>query len=244
MNLTDRQLKILTAIIEEYMKDASEVGSNTLVKEYDMNVSSATIRSEMAKLMEKGYLEKSHISSGRVPTDQAFRLYISELLSEASKRGLSPEELVKLRQNIFRKRFEPQSLTQAMLKEMSRISDAASFVLKESSVQYHGVSRLMNYEELRELSVMRRVLDLLEDEGFLSQLLSKYLADDVCLIIGEEAGVDDFENCSVAFSIMPFWDDEEVYFGIIGSRRLDYSKIFSAMRNVKEIVTESLKGWF
>lgn len=243
VDLTERQIAILKAVIEEYMKNADEVGSNTLVEEYEIRCSSATIRNEMGKLMEKGYLEKSHVSSGRVPTDQAFRFYISELLTEATKKGLSPEELVKLRQNIFRERFDPQSLVRAVLREMTRISDSASFILKESSVQYHGVSRLMEYEELQELETMRRVLDLLENESFLTQLLSQYLSEDVCLIIGEESGVEDFENCSLAFSVMPFWDEENVYYGIIGSRRVDYSKVLSAMRNVKEIVTESLKGW-
>ncbi|HAM37538.1 TPA: heat-inducible transcriptional repressor HrcA, partial [Patescibacteria group bacterium] len=68
------------AIIKEFMGDAEEVGSLSLVEKYHLGVSSATIRNEMVKLMQLGLLEQTHSSSGRLPTDQALRLYVSEML--------------------------------------------------------------------------------------------------------------------------------------------------------------------
>ena len=69
------------AIIKEFMDDANEVGSLSLVEKYNLGVSSATIRNEMVKLMSLGLLEKNHISSGRLPTDQALRLYVSKIIA-------------------------------------------------------------------------------------------------------------------------------------------------------------------
>ena len=84
MDITERQNAILMAIIKEFMGDANEVGSLSLVEKYHLGVSSATIRNEMVKLMALGLLEKNHISSGRLPTDQALRLYVSKIIDRSS----------------------------------------------------------------------------------------------------------------------------------------------------------------
>ena len=75
MELTERKLKILQAIISDYVKTAEPVGSRTLSKKYDLGISPATIRNEMADLEEMGYLTHPHTSAGRVPSDMAYRLY-------------------------------------------------------------------------------------------------------------------------------------------------------------------------
>ena len=79
MSLTKRQEGILFAIIEEYAEVATPVGSVTLAKLFD--VSSATIRAEMARLEELGYIAQPHTSAGRVPTDAGYRYYVN-MISE------------------------------------------------------------------------------------------------------------------------------------------------------------------
>lgn len=78
----DRKLKILTAIIEEYISTCEPVGSKVLAIRFENAISSATIRNEMAELAEKGYLEQPHTSAGRIPTAAAYRLYVDELFKE------------------------------------------------------------------------------------------------------------------------------------------------------------------
>ena len=78
--ITKRQIQILVAIVEEYVKTNEPVGSVTLTKREDMNFSSATIRNDMATLEELGYLEKTHTSSGRVPSEKGYRLYVEEVM--------------------------------------------------------------------------------------------------------------------------------------------------------------------
>lgn len=82
--LSSRQKLILKAIIEEYVKDAQPVGSKTLTNMPYLNFSSATLRYDMAQLEELGYLEKTHTSSGRVPSEQGYRYYVEHLVTRDS----------------------------------------------------------------------------------------------------------------------------------------------------------------
>src|SRR3712207_6633236 len=81
--MTDRQKKILQAIIEQYAEVASPVGSSLLAKLF--GVSSATIRSEMAELERLGFIDQPHTSAGRVPTDQGYRFYVNNLADQEEK---------------------------------------------------------------------------------------------------------------------------------------------------------------
>lgn len=79
--LDDRKLKILYAIIDSYINTSEPIGSRTISKQYDMGVSSATVRNEMSDLEELGFLNKAYSSSGRIPSDKAYRHYVNYLLS-------------------------------------------------------------------------------------------------------------------------------------------------------------------
>jgi len=79
--LDDRKLKILYAIIDSYISTSEPIGSRTISKQYDMGVSSATVRNEMSDLEELGFLNKAYSSSGRIPSDKAYRHYVNYLLS-------------------------------------------------------------------------------------------------------------------------------------------------------------------
>lgn len=80
--LDDRKLKVLYAIINSYIISAEPIGSKTITEEYDLGVSSATVRNEMSDLEDLGYLNKPHSSAGRVPSDKAYRLYVDKLLKD------------------------------------------------------------------------------------------------------------------------------------------------------------------
>lgn len=78
--INSRKLEILKAIISDYVSTGEPVGSRTLAKKYNLGISSATIRNEMADLEEMGYLEQPHTSSGRVPSSKGYRIYVDELM--------------------------------------------------------------------------------------------------------------------------------------------------------------------
>ncbi|MBQ9197437.1 MAG: heat-inducible transcription repressor HrcA [Clostridia bacterium] len=89
MDVDDRKLRILQAIVEDYILSNTPVGSRTLSKTCGLGVSSATIRNEMADLTDMGYLVQPHVSAGRVPSAKAYRLYVTQL----RPRGMTEQEL-------------------------------------------------------------------------------------------------------------------------------------------------------
>lgn len=80
MSLDERKLKILQAIINDYIATAEPVGSRTIAKKYDLGVSSATIRNEMSDLEEMGFIIQPHASAGRIPSDLGYRLYVDNIM--------------------------------------------------------------------------------------------------------------------------------------------------------------------
>ena len=81
--LTERQKKLLLLIIRDYIESAQPVGSKRLAEHYRISLSSATIRNEMAELTELGYLRQPHTSAGRVPTEEGYRYFVSQLMNKA-----------------------------------------------------------------------------------------------------------------------------------------------------------------
>ncbi|OGC35892.1 hypothetical protein A2436_03030 [candidate division WS6 bacterium RIFOXYC1_FULL_33_9] len=228
------------AIIHEFMDSAVEVGSLVLQEKYDLGVSSATIRNEMAKLMELGLLEKSHISSGRFPTDQALRLYVSNVLGSSS---LNPLVTVEIRQGIYRDRFSKDTVINSILKIISDETESVAFVLINNIARYWGISQLFKYEELRTWEKLQRVVNILEDSDFLNSMMGRFSGSGVSLIIGEESGIKDLEECSMIFTTLPFWDTDNAHVGILGSKRMDYAKAVPALREVQSAMRNSMKGW-
>ena len=86
MDLDERKLKILQAIIRNYLETGEPVGSRTISKYTDLNLSSATIRNEMAELEELGYIVQPHTSAGRIPSDKGYRLYVDQMLAEKEEK--------------------------------------------------------------------------------------------------------------------------------------------------------------
>ena len=83
--LDERKKKILQAVIRNYLETGEPVGSRTISKYTDLNLSSATIRNEMSDLEELGYIIQPHTSAGRIPTDQAYRLYVDSMMEEKDR---------------------------------------------------------------------------------------------------------------------------------------------------------------
>jgi heat-inducible transcriptional repressor len=81
--LTERQKKLLLLIIRDYIESAQPVGSKRLAEHYHINISSATIRNEMAALTEMGYLRQPHTSAGRVPSEEGYRYFVSQMMNQA-----------------------------------------------------------------------------------------------------------------------------------------------------------------
>ena len=93
MELDDRKVTILKAIIKTYLETGEPVGSRTISKYTDIQLSSATIRNEMSDLEEMGYIVQPHTSAGRIPSDKGYRFYVDQILQEKEAEVTEVKEL-------------------------------------------------------------------------------------------------------------------------------------------------------
>ena len=117
--LDQRKKKVLQAIVEEYVNTAEPVSSSLLTKKEELKYSSATIRNEMADLEKAGYLEKTHTSSGRVPSEKGYRYYVDELLRDDN---ISLEEIKYISEKLETKVNEIEELTKLTTTTISEIT--------------------------------------------------------------------------------------------------------------------------
>ena len=94
MELDERKRKILHAIVKNYLETGEPVGSRTISKDTDLNLSSATIRNEMADLVEMGLILQPHTSAGRIPSDQGYRVYVDEMLRDKEREVENMKEML------------------------------------------------------------------------------------------------------------------------------------------------------
>ncbi len=117
MLLDDRKIKILRAIIDDYITTAEPIGSRTIAKKYELGLSSATIRNEMADLEDMGFLAQPHTSSGRIPSDKGYRIYVDQLMKT---KDLTMEEMENIGKSL-----------EAKINELSQLIRQASAVLSK-----------------------------------------------------------------------------------------------------------------
>ncbi|WP_276788899.1 heat-inducible transcriptional repressor HrcA, partial [Bacillus sp. (in: firmicutes)] len=124
--LTNRQLLILQVIINDFIQSAQPVGSRTLSKKDEITFSSATIRNEMADLEELGFIEKTHSSSGRIPSEKGYRYYVDHLLSPVK---LTKTDLDLIHSIFKEKIFELEKTVQKSAQILSDLTNYTSIVL-------------------------------------------------------------------------------------------------------------------
>ena len=128
MRLDDRKWKIFNAIIKTYLETGEPVGSRTISKYADLNLSSATIRNEMADLEEMGLIIQPHTSAGRIPSDQGYRMYVDYLIEQKDKE-------VKEMQNMM---IQKQDRMEAVLKHVVKVlANKTNYATMISAPQYH-----------------------------------------------------------------------------------------------------------
>lgn len=127
MQLDERKMKILQAIVANYLETGEPVGSRTISKFTDLNLSSATIRNEMADLEELGYIIQPHTSAGRIPTDAGYRVYVDKVMKEKE------EEKENIKQNLLERVDRVENLLKQVAKVLAYNTNYATLV---SAPQY------------------------------------------------------------------------------------------------------------
>lgn len=128
MELDERKTRILEAIIKNYLETGEPVGSRTISKYGELNVSSATIRNEMSDLEDLGYIVQPHTSSGRIPTDMGYRFYVDRLMQEKEREVTELKELM----------IEKEEKTEKVLKNVAKLlANNTNYATMITTPQYH-----------------------------------------------------------------------------------------------------------
>lgn len=159
MDLTERKLKILQAVIADFTRTAEPVGSRTISKNYELG-SPATIRNEMSDLEEMGYLTHPHTSSGRVPSEKAYRLYVNEMMK---KTELSDEQKRTITDRLYSNISELDMLVERAAHVLSEITNLTAFALTPGKEQDK-----LKYVNLLPVDDYTVVLMLVSDSGKVS----------------------------------------------------------------------------
>lgn len=215
--MTERQAKLLTAIIEQYAELATPVGSVLLAQLFD--VSPATIRAEMAKLEDMGYIEQPHTSAGRIPTDKGYRTYVNSLtLGQTETRGTRAIE-ARLNSNSNK---ADQAIRQAVetLSELTRNLGIATI---GDQLYMSGISNLFLQPEFMNGENVRGVAKLLDNlEPWLRETSPE---EPLNVFIGSENPIGRDTGVSLIISKFQSPFSDKSYIGVLGPTRQNYAKV-------------------
>lgn len=241
IDLTQRQIDILRAIIKEYTETGEPVGSEILEKKYKLGVSPATVRNEMVTLARKGYLKKAHFSSGRVPSAVGFRFYIKNLMKE---KELSTNDEVTYKNSIWDERSEAHRLLSQATKVLSERTGMLSLSATNlGDVYYSGVGNILTQPEFFDLQLSRSLFDHLDEAPYWERILDQFgkLDEEILFMLGEDDFRDPlFESCA---SVFGEFEGEKIkgIIGVVGPKRMLYETIIPQIKYFSNLLGDIIK---
>lgn len=241
-DLTDRQTKILKAVIEEYINTAEPVASELLEKKYSLGVSPATIRNEMAELTDLGFLKQPHTSAGRIPTPVGLKFYISHLMQQ---RDLSVVDEVSAKEEIWDVRHNMDKLLrQATSALAQRTKTLAVTVTDQGDVYYSGTSNILDMPEFFDIDVTRNVLSLLDQYQRLEELFfgRNWGEDPVHIVMGEDLNWPYLDPVGFVFTNFQAGSHQGSV-GVIGPCRLNYPYVIPTVKYFGNLISDMGRNW-
>lgn len=332
--MDERKKKILQAVIDEYVNTAEPVSSTALVEKYGLNYSSATVRNELAELEKSGYLDKTHTSSGRVPSEKGYRFYVDELIKEddisleemkyiqsklstkvneiedlakiatstlseithyttvavgpkvetqlieeikfvllgtrmlmvviVTDSGLVKETIIKYDEditqsqvetlnNLFNSKLKGKPLSKIdkpmeeyILSEINYsidvikpIIDQINKIVDEAETIYlEGANKAFDLPEFKSLELAKNFVNVLDEKEVMLDILDSGMAKDINVYIGDENDKEELKDFSVVTFKHSIGDKELGTIGIIGPKRMNYSKVISVMKYISKKISE------
>ncbi|HSX52867.1 MAG TPA: HTH domain-containing protein [Patescibacteria group bacterium] len=234
--LTDRQQKILQAIVEQYAEVASPVGSSLLARAFE--VSSATIRADMAELERAGFIQQPHTSAGRVPTDKGYRFYVNNLAEDKEQKtpaGHRAERALATRINAG---GAPERTIRNTVDTLVELTHNLGLATIGNQLYMSGLSNLFGQPEFingLQVQEVARLLDNLEpwlQEAAPNEALSVY--------IGGENPIGRGAGCSLIISKFRSPYSDTSYIGTLGPTRQSYRDVMSLVQRAGKTLEEVL----
>lgn len=242
INMTDRQIKLLATIIEQYAEVASPVGSVTLAKLF--NVSSATIRAEMAKLEELGLIAQPHTSAGRIPTDKGYRYYVNQLneirdeVIDTAQPKLIDRSTRAIDARVATYADRTDRAIRSAVDSLVDITHNLGLATIGDQLYMSGMGNLFSQPEFassKHVQAVARLLDNLEPwlrEAAPNEPLNVY--------IGSENPIGKASGASLIISRFRSPYSDRSYIGVLGPTRQDYAKVMRLVRHTGAMLEEVL----
>ncbi len=333
--LDERKRKILKEIVDEYIESAEPVSSAMIVEKYETDISSATVRNDMAELEKEGFLEKPHTSAGRVPSAKGYRLYVDELLKydnisieeikyiqeklenkannieELTKiatttlseithyttvsigpktstqtieeikfvllgarmlmgiivtdTGLVRETIIKFDEDIteeqvetlnyfFNNKLKGESLEKIdtsfeeyIFRELKYsikiikpiIEQMKKLIEEEEEIYLEGANKAFELPEFKSLDLAKNFVNILDTKEVMMDILNTGFAEDIKVYIGDENENNDLKDFSIVTFKHSVGEKEIGTIGIIGPKRMNYSKVISVMKYISKKLNEN-----
>jgi len=240
-DLTQRQIKLLKCITEEFIDSASPVGSETLERKYNLGISSATIRNEMAALTQLGFLKKGHLSAGRCPTSMGLKYYVRNLITP---KNMSVSEEIGVKEKVWNYRNEFEKLLKETTRELAqKTRSLAISTTDQGSIYSYGASNLLEEPEFYNIDVTKTVLSLLDNPNFWFEIVNKaglnseeVTPQTIHLLVGEDLGMEHLEPCGFVYQSYQAGPHRGIV-GVIGPARVHYQVVIPVVDYFAELIS-------
>lgn len=238
--LTERQIHILKAVIEEYIATATPVGSETLEKKYNLGVSPATIRNEMVRLTDMGYLAQPHTSAGRSPSPVAMRYYVDHLMKT---KDMSVAEEVAVKEKIWDYRQEVDKLLREATKELAeKTKTLALTATGDGDLYYAGAANILDMPEFYDYELTHRLFAALDHHNFWWEILERQ-TDPFDILLGEQFEARGLlSQCGFIYTKFST-PHVSGAIGVVGPSRLNYSTVIPLVRYMGGLIDEFASNW-
>jgi transcriptional regulator of heat shock response len=231
--ITQRQAKILAAIVKENCDTGQPVASQDLVEKYNFHISSPTIRNEMQALEKLGYISQPHTSSGRVPTDKGFRFFVNELMDRVQ---LSLKEQDSLKRELFRLQIAHAEMGRRIAKLLSEHSQQASFALFPEDMSTTGLSNILDNPALpaQDAKEIAKFFDNIDQ--YAEKMMQDYSENcKPATFIGKELKLSKKSDYSMIVSGLCLPGGKKGVIGLIGPKSMKYEKNLSLMEYISKL---------
>lgn len=233
--MDERTQDILSTVVREYIRRAEPIGSEWLAGNFDFGIASATMRQELARLDETGYLTQLHTSAGRIPTDKGYRFFVDLLLLEERHRH---ERLLRaLMQQTEALERERQDIMRVAAQWLGEHSHNLAFAGFDPLYAF-GFKQLLRQPEFGEVQYLAQALSLFENiEERIAELVDRVPADETSVFIGRENPLREARQWSMIVGQFER-DGAPGVVAIAGPTRMDYDRNFALVEAVRRFLIE------
>lgn len=236
-DLSERQKQLLTAIVELYVKTGDPVSSESIEKYHTLGVSPATIRNEMVRLTDAGFLKQPHTSAGRVPTAMGFRLYVNDLMKE---RQVPIVDEVSIRQELLDTRVGFDHMVQTATRALAKKCSTLALAINGDEIYYAGAANILDLQEFYDIDVTRFVLSMFDELSILQKIINQAQGPEpLHIIFGEETDFEYLRPTSFAFLNFNTGNARQGVIGMIGPNRLNFPVVIPYLRYIGGVLSEA-----